>query len=158
MVRRAVGAAARRDGERPGHACLDVRGTPAAHPPHTVAFWRRRRALETLVHRWDAELALGTPGPLDTELAGDGVAEVFDTLAPRQIVRGRAAAPTYALRLYATDTGVSWTYGPGAPVATLAAPAERLLLTLWGRLPANGCAWEGDREAGMRMLGTALVP
>ncbi|GGM22955.1 hypothetical protein GCM10010129_79120 [Streptomyces fumigatiscleroticus] len=124
------------------------------HPPHTVGFWQRRRCLETLVHRWDAEHALGTPGPLDAGLAGDGVAEVFDTIAPRQVVRGRARPPKYALRLQAVDTGASWTYGPGTPVATLSARAEELLLLLWGRLPADGEAfvWDGDRQAGQRIL------
>ncbi|MGE6737894.1 maleylpyruvate isomerase family mycothiol-dependent enzyme, partial [Streptomyces sp. NPDC059900] len=74
------------------------------HPPHTVGFWQRRRALETLVHRWDAENALGRSRPLDPVLAGEGVAEVFDTMAPRQIARGRARHPQNALRLHATDT------------------------------------------------------
>ncbi|MFF9625500.1 maleylpyruvate isomerase family mycothiol-dependent enzyme [Streptomyces griseosporeus] len=125
------------------------------HPPHTVGFWIRRRCLETLVHRWDAELALGTPRPLDARLAGEGVAEVFDTMAPRQVVRGRARPPESALRLHATDTGTSWTYGPGAPVATLTGTAEQLLLLLWGRMPLDDggrFGWEGDEEAGRRLL------
>ncbi|MEE1939751.1 maleylpyruvate isomerase family mycothiol-dependent enzyme [Streptomyces sp. TRM 70361] len=130
------------------------------HPPHTVGFWRRRRALETLVHRWDAEHALGAARPLDPETAGEGVAEVFDTMAPRQLARGRARPPDRAVRLTATDTGASWTYGPGTSAATLSAPAERLLLVLWGRLPADGgaVAWEGDRAAGLRVLAGPLVP
>lgn len=40
------------------------------HPPHTVGFWQRRRALEALVHRWDAEHAQGGARPLDPVLAG----------------------------------------------------------------------------------------
>ncbi|GGX96418.1 maleylpyruvate isomerase family mycothiol-dependent enzyme [Streptomyces minutiscleroticus] len=130
------------------------------HPPHTVGFWQRRRCLETLVHRWDAQHALGTPEPLDAELAGEGIAEVFDTMAPRQVVRGRATVPRVALRLTATDTGESWTYGPGAPVAVLSGTAEDLLLTLWGRLPGAGgsLVWEGDRQAGQRVLDGPLVP
>ncbi|MEU9123720.1 maleylpyruvate isomerase family mycothiol-dependent enzyme [Streptomyces sp. NPDC048506] len=130
------------------------------HPPHTVGFWQRRRCLEALVHRWDAQHARGTAGPLDPELAGEGVAEVCDTLAPRQTARGRAAPPSYALRLEATDTGASWTYGPGAPVATLAGTAPDLLLLLWGRIPAGApaFAWEGDQRAGRRILDGPLVP
>ena len=31
-------------------------------PPPTAGFWRRRRCLETVVHRWDAEHALGRAG------------------------------------------------------------------------------------------------
>ncbi|MFD1828265.1 maleylpyruvate isomerase family mycothiol-dependent enzyme [Streptomyces desertarenae] len=130
------------------------------HPPHTVGFWRRRRCLETLVHRWDAENALGAARPPEADPACEGVAEVFDTMAPRQIARGRAAPPSRCLRLRATDTGASWTYGPGAPVATLSAPAGELLLVLWGRRPAVGgtAVWEGDEAAGRRVLDGPLVP
>src|SRR5215472_3007021 len=45
-------------------------------PPPTAGFWQRRRCLETLVHRWDAQHALGIEGALDPALATDGVAEV----------------------------------------------------------------------------------
>ncbi|MFI8848967.1 maleylpyruvate isomerase family mycothiol-dependent enzyme [Streptomyces sp. NPDC053499] len=130
------------------------------HPPHTVGFWQRRRTLEALVHRWDAEHALGTTRPLDPELAGEGVAEVFDTLAPRQVARGRVHPPRSALRLEATDTGTSWTYGPGTPVATLAAPAEQLLLLLWGRMPRTSGIfdWTGDRRAGLATLADTPTP
>lgn len=130
------------------------------HPPHTVGFWQRRRCLETLVHRWDAEHALGAPRPLDADLAGEGVAEVFDTLAPRQVARGRARPPESALRLEASDTGHSWTYGPGAPAATLTAPAAHLLLLLWGRMPLDDGAfvWTGDEQAGRRVLRGPLTP
>src|SRR5258708_10489867 len=54
-------------------------------PPPTVGFWQRRRCLETLIHRWDAEHALGAAGGLDPALAADGVAEVIDTMAPPQV-------------------------------------------------------------------------
>ncbi|MET7999900.1 maleylpyruvate isomerase family mycothiol-dependent enzyme [Nonomuraea glycinis] len=130
------------------------------HPPHTVGFWQRRRCLETLVHRWDAEHALGTAQPLAPELAGEGVAEVLDTMAPRQITRGRAALPPHALRLLATDTDASWTYGPGEPVAEIAATAESLLLMLWNRLPDSHPAiiWRGDEPAGRSVLAGPLAP
>ncbi|BDM69605.1 hypothetical protein HEK616_30920 [Streptomyces nigrescens] len=130
------------------------------HPPHTVGFWQRRRCMEALIHRWDAERASGTPRPLDAQLAGEGVAEVFDTMAPRQIARGRTPSPAAALRLEATDTGASWEYGPGVPVAALAAPAESLLLLLWGRMALDGVAfvWDGDEKAGRRILHGPLTP
>jgi uncharacterized protein (TIGR03083 family) len=127
-------------------------------PPRTVGFWQRRRCLETLVHRWDAEHALGIAGPLDAELAGEGVAEVFDTMALRQIDRRRAVAPSQAIRLVATDTGSSWTYGPDAPVATISATAENLLLMLWGRVSPDALEWDGDRPAGQAVLDGPLVP
>lgn len=138
-------------------AALDV--DPAAeawtfHPPATVGFWQRRRCVEALLHRWDAERATGTARPLDPELAGEGVAEVFEVMAPRQIVRGRAQAPDHALRLVASDIGRSWTYGPGAPVAELSGRAEDLVLMVWGRMPSDDAVfgWAGDRSAGRRVL------
>lgn len=129
-------------------------------PPRTVAFWQRRRCLETLIHRWDAQHALGGAAPFEPALAHDGVSEVFDTFAPRQVRKGRAAPPTHALRLESTDTGGSWTYGPDAPVATVTGSAEHLLLMLWGRLARDDRAlnWEGDRVAADDTLNGPLVP
>lgn len=130
------------------------------HPPRTVGFWQRRRALEALVHRWDAEHALGRAPVLDPELAGEGMAEVLDTMAPRQVARGRAHPPRSALRLRATDLRASWTYGPGAPVATLSGPAGHLLLLLWGRVSRahEVFHWTGDREAGAAALAGIATP
>ena len=38
-----------------------------------VAFWIRRMAQETTVHRWDAQNAIGDPEPIEAGLASDGV-------------------------------------------------------------------------------------
>jgi uncharacterized protein (TIGR03083 family) len=129
-------------------------------PPPTVGFWQRRRCLETLIHRWDAEHALGSGSRLDPALAADGVAEVIDTMTPRQIRLGRTGALPYAIRLTASDTQECWVLGPGEPVATIRATAAELLLMLWGRLPADDHAftWEGDRDKAMATLGGPLVP
>jgi len=40
-------------------------------PPPTAGFWQRRRCLEALIHRWDAEHSLGISGPVDPALAND---------------------------------------------------------------------------------------
>jgi uncharacterized protein (TIGR03083 family) len=130
------------------------------YPPATVGFWRRRRALETLVHRWDAETALGRASVLDPALAADGVAEVIDTMAPRQVTLGRSAPLGQALRLASTDTGESWVLGPGPPAATVSASAPDLLLLLWRRrLPgAPEFRWDGDVAAGRAVLDSGLVP
>jgi uncharacterized protein (TIGR03083 family) len=129
-------------------------------PPATVGFWQRRRCLETLVHRWDAEHALGIGSELEPELADDGVAEVIDTMAPRQVRLGRTSAPAHAVCLNATDTGSLRALGPGDPVATVSGTAADLLLLLWGRLAADDPAvtWDGDREKARAVLGGALVP
>jgi uncharacterized protein (TIGR03083 family) len=129
-------------------------------PPPTVGFWQRRRCMETLIHRWDAEHALGAAGPLDPALAADGIAEVIDTMTPRQIRLGRTAAPADAISLAASDSPSSWVLGAGEPVATIRATAAELLLLLWGRLAADDQAitWEGDRDKAMLTLAGSLVP
>lgn len=50
--------------------------------PRTVAFWRRRRAHETLMHLWDGQNTFGPADPFDTDLAVDGITEVFELFAP----------------------------------------------------------------------------
>lgn len=128
-------------------------------PPHTVGFWRRRRCLEALIHRWDAENALGVTSHFDPELAGEGIAEVIDTMVPRQIEHGRTSGPTHAIRLAATDAGESWLLGPGEPIATISATAQELLLLLWKRAPADDrFSWAGDREAALEVVTSPLVP
>jgi uncharacterized protein (TIGR03083 family) len=145
-------------------AALDADpGTPAwtIAPPATVGFWQRRRCMETLIHRWDAEHAAGPGGFIDPSLADDGVAEVADTMLPRQIRLGRTGPPPHAVRLDASDTGSSWHLGgPGDPVATIGGTAADLLLLLWGRLDADDPAivWRGDRDQGRAALSGALVP
>jgi uncharacterized protein (TIGR03083 family) len=49
------------------------------HPPEqTVRFWIRRMAQETVIHRIDAELALGEPiAPIPDDLAADGIDELL---------------------------------------------------------------------------------
>jgi MDMPI C-terminal domain len=93
-------------------------------------------------------------------LAADGVAEVIDTMTPRQIRLGRIAAPAHAIRLAASDSQSSWVLGPGEPVATIRATAAELMLLLWGRLAPDDQAltWEGDRDKAMTTLARSLVP
>jgi uncharacterized protein (TIGR03083 family) len=46
-------------------------------PDQTVGFWYRRMALETAVHRVDAEIAIGSRTAIDPDLATDGVDELL---------------------------------------------------------------------------------
>lgn len=73
-----------------------------------VAFWLRRMAHETSVHRWDMQMALhGLAEPIEQRLAADGVAEVLDTWLPA----GRRKGPTHrygVVHLAATDVGQEW--------------------------------------------------
>ena len=49
-------------------------------PDQTVGFWARRMAHETAVHRFDAELAAGTPTSINADLAADGVDEILGVM------------------------------------------------------------------------------
>jgi uncharacterized protein (TIGR03083 family) len=122
-----------------------------------VGFWVRRQALETVVHRWDAERAVGEPGLIDPALAADGVAEVVKLLTPRQIAMERIPPLHTTVLLHATDTGDEWVLGDGRPSAGVEASAETLLLLLWHRVEAGDprVRTTGDAE---QVLGLALAP
>jgi uncharacterized protein (TIGR03083 family) len=130
----------------------------------TVAFWLRRQALETVVHRWDAEDALGRARTIDPDLAVDGVDEVARVFYPRQVALGRRPALDRAVILRAADADGSVRVGGGDPVAEVSGPAELLLLAVWRRrsgaelVQAGELAVEGDRGEALRVLGETLVP
>jgi uncharacterized protein (TIGR03083 family) len=73
-----------------------------------VAFWHRRIAHETALHRWDAQMAaVGLTEPLEAKLAADVVSEVLDTLLPAG--RGRSPADRHGMvALFATDLEQTW--------------------------------------------------
>lgn len=130
--------------------------------PSPLAFWARRQAHETAVHRSDAESALGggaTAGHagLAAAFAADGVDELLRGFHGRRKSRVRADTPG-VLRVRATDTGDVWTVriSPEPPATTrggddpadceLSGDAERLRLTLWNRLPLSAVTLTGDPE------------
>jgi uncharacterized protein (TIGR03083 family) len=130
----------------------------------TVGFWMRRQALETAVHRWDAQEALGGAGGIDAALAADGVDEVAQMFYPRQIALGRRQPLGRSLTLRPKDAGDPVTVGEGEPVATVSGRAELLLLALWQRRSGTDLVHEGaftvdgDREAALGVLAEVLVP
>ncbi|GAA1518911.1 maleylpyruvate isomerase family mycothiol-dependent enzyme [Streptomyces albidochromogenes] len=128
--------------------------------PSPLAFWARRQAHETAIHRVDAEAALGPEvTALPVEFAADGVDELLRGFHARDRSRVRTGEPR-VLRVRPTDYEQAWTVrlseGPprteldvdGSPQAAadceLSGPAERLYLTLWNRLPHSAIAVSGD--------------
>ncbi|PYC78876.1 maleylpyruvate isomerase family mycothiol-dependent enzyme [Streptomyces tateyamensis] len=127
-------------------------------------FWIRRMLFETLVHRVDAELALGRTPAVDHALAVDGIDEFltnlpFATLFAPGVAELRGTGRT--IRFTATDGGGDWTVqlrpdGFGlvetaaypAPDASLGGTAADLLLLLYGRLELAAGRFEtaGDRQ------------
>ncbi|MGX1882907.1 maleylpyruvate isomerase family mycothiol-dependent enzyme [Streptomyces sp. NPDC055287] len=125
--------------------------------PSPLAFWARRQAHETAIHRMDAEAALGSGfASLPREFAADGVDELLRSFHARDRSRVRTTEPRL-LRVRATDSDDVWTIrlsdGPprtdrstdGPADCEVSGPAELLYPTLWNRLPMSGITVSGDR-------------
>jgi uncharacterized protein (TIGR03083 family) len=133
-------------------------------PDQTVGFWVRRMAQETVIHRIDAELALGsTVAPVPAELAVDGVDEVLVVflayasalwredfgddlaLADGRPVLVSTGGSGWLVRAGADGVTVEAGIGPG-PVpaaATIRAEPGAMLRWLWGR-GGDAVVVEGD--------------
>src|SRR5437764_5528738 len=129
-----------------------------------VAFWHRRMAHETAVHRWDAQMAGGLTEPLEAKLAADGVIEVLDTWLPAG--RGKCPAQRQGMvALSATDLEQTWyvRLRPNGGVALLdtdtildtdqhheravaQGTASDLQLALWGRVGFDLLTLSGEQS------------
>jgi uncharacterized protein (TIGR03083 family) len=113
--------------------------------PDNAGWWLRRQALETAVHRWDAQAAAGlAPAPISPELAAEGIDETVAYFVPRALASQPVAELTGTLHLHATDTPGEWwldfrtdelvTRREHAKADTaLRGPASGLYLWLWNR-------------------------
>ncbi|WJY36980.1 maleylpyruvate isomerase family mycothiol-dependent enzyme [Streptomyces sp. P9-2B-2] len=133
--------------------------------PSPLAFWARRQAHETSVHRADAQQAIGASlTPLPSAFAADGIDELLTGFHARDRSRVRTDTPR-TLRLRAVNSpGADWTVhlsdapprtvrtapdadapDAGKPAdCTIEGPAEELYLALWNRLPWDALAVTGD--------------
>ncbi len=113
-------------------------------PEKTAAFFFRRMAQETLVHRWDAQQAAGALTPVDPELAADGVKEVVEVFLQHRPRRPWSEHPASSLHLHRTDGDGEWmlvakdghltvTHEHAKGDVAARGSAEALLLYLWGR-------------------------
>ncbi|MER7754153.1 maleylpyruvate isomerase family mycothiol-dependent enzyme [Kitasatospora sp. NPDC097643] len=123
-------------------------------------FWVRRMLFETLVHRVDAELALGRTPELDPVLAADGVTEFLVNLPHAAVFAPKTAelrGTDRTIRFTATDGGGDWLVrlrpdgfglvdGGESADAEIRGGAAELLLLLYGRLDrtAAGLDVRGD--------------
>ena len=138
-----------RDG---GEALIDALAqvpidAPTWHPfpaPRTAGVWRRRQLHELVVHRWDAQDAMGVHGTIDPAVASDGVDEYLSMMLPRRIIRDGGEFPQSSLHVHCTDTAGEWlVWSDGNELqmrrehakgdAALRGSAQDLLLSLWGR-------------------------
>ncbi|WP_330284479.1 maleylpyruvate isomerase family mycothiol-dependent enzyme [Streptomyces sp. NBC_00588] len=116
--------------------------------PSPLAFWARRQAHETTVHRVDAEAARGGVGSeIAAGFAADGIDELLRGFHARRRSRVRSDEPR-VLRVRATDAeDAVWTVrlsqeppaatrdATGAADCEVAGPAAQLYLSLWNRQP-----------------------
>ncbi len=121
--------------------------------PSALAFWARRQAHETAIHRADAESAAGTTPEYPADFAADGVDELIMGFGRRRKYQPAASPHGGLLRVLATDTGDAWSAeahegrlqprrdasGDAADAAgcTVSGPASGLYLYLWNRLKAG---------------------
>ncbi|MFB6612879.1 maleylpyruvate isomerase family mycothiol-dependent enzyme [Streptomyces sp. NPDC056367] len=138
--------------------------------PSPLAFWARRQAHETSVHRLDAESALGVAySPVDARFAEDGVDELLTGFHARPRSRVRTAEPK-VVRIRAADTGASWTVHLSAePARTVRGTTEEpadcevtgtaswLYTALWNRLPLAGPGVTGDLSLARLWTETARI-
>lgn len=124
----------------------------------TGGFYHRRMVHETLIHRWDAQDAAGTPAHLPADLAADGVDEVCDVGLRYRGDGSPVDYPAGDVVLERTDGTERWRLravdgtllvarngdaGTGAD-AVVRGTAEDLVLWVWGR--RSGATVSGDTD------------
>lgn len=149
---------------RAGHAAL-VHSLEAAAPdldcwaflpaPSPLAFWARRQAHETAIHRADVEIAAGPITAFPAAFAADGIDELLFGFASRP--RGRLRAdPPRTIHLHAADAEREWLVRvepervevanarDGSGDCTVRGRASDLYLLLWNRRAPDGLDVRGD--------------
>ena len=121
--------------------------------PSALAFWARRQAHETAIHRADAESAAGATPEYPAEFAADGIDELIMGFGRRRKYQPRRPGTEGGLlRVLAADTGDAWSVeahegrlqprrdaggdAPDGAGCTVSGPASGVYLYLWNRLDA----------------------
>jgi uncharacterized protein (TIGR03083 family) len=144
-----------------GHAALietlqtapgDVECFTFLPAPSPLAFWARRQALETVIHRIDAESASRPASPIDGALAADGIDELVAGFAGRR----REFEPG-TIRLQPAG-GPSWHLQLGSEGVTATTPAstDPADVTVTGSV-SDVYQWLWNRPAEVDIAGDADV-
>jgi uncharacterized protein (TIGR03083 family) len=147
---------------RSGHAAL-VQALVTADPdlecatfmdaPSPLAFWARRQAHETAIHRADAESASGVVPGYPAEFAADGIDELIMGFGRRRRYQPVAGTGGGRLQVIAADTRDEWhidardgqlqprrkddaAADAAAATCTVSGPASGVYLYLWNRADA----------------------
>ena len=126
-------------------------------------FWARRMAVETALHRVDAESAADAITPVATDLAVDAVDELFEVVLTFSGT-GELPRTGQTIHLHATDPDLAEVEGEGEWLITVATeglsvthehakgdlavrgPVSDLLLLLWNRGGTDGLQIFGDES------------
>lgn len=120
--------------------------------------WARRQAMETAIHRWDAEMAVKGNSSLDATIASDGIHEYVEMMLPRVLGREKATPPSASLHIHCTDVDGEWLMWSEKgeyrmlPIhdkgdAAIRGEAESLWLVLMGRKAREEVDIVGDANA-----------
>jgi uncharacterized protein (TIGR03083 family) len=155
-------AFARRAGDELDAALVDLEPEEAVWtfvPPHqTGSFVFRRLAMETTIHRWDAEEAHGIARPIDGALARDGIDEMLmmfrqdpayadagDHRHGQTILLREEPGPGRWLVSF-NRSGITTSPHDGPADATVAGSASDLWLYIMGRRSPEELHVEGDKD------------
>lgn len=140
--------------------------------PQVASFWARRQMHEVVIHRWDAQRAVGEPDPIDPAVAIDGIDELFDIFVPLRLGGRDGIDIGGSVHLHCTDVpegsaehAGEWTFhtsdgifslhrGHAKGDCALRGRASDLLLMLWRRIAptAESLTAFGDTEVLDRWL------
>jgi uncharacterized protein (TIGR03083 family) len=125
-------------------------------------WWRRKMAVETAIHRWDAENAVAqsvadiTASPLDRSVAYAGIVEYLEDFLPGMIAYAGDTAPQGSVSLRPSDSEESFYFELGhldsreysEASCSVEGTASNLLLWIWNRLadPAMNLQLEGSAD------------
>jgi uncharacterized protein (TIGR03083 family) len=128
--------------------------------PQNAGWWCRRQALESAVHRFDAQSASGMPAGLDAALAAEGIDEYLTELLPRIASNKPVERLTGTFHVHTTDTEGEWSLDFDAE--GLAVRREHSKADTAVRGPASGLyLWILNRqtvdEAGLEVFGDRSV-
>jgi uncharacterized protein (TIGR03083 family) len=126
------------------------------------AFYARRFAYETAVHRADAALALGVDFTMDADIAADAIDEwmelgslpfhfevhpwMRELLAPGRTIALHATDSDAHWLLDLTGEVIAWRRADEPAAAQLRASVTDLLLTIYRRRPVTGLEVTGDAD------------
>lgn len=127
----------------------------SVNQPKTAAFWPRRMAQETVIHRADADSAVGARTVVPTEVAVDGIDELLTVFLPARAAFLGNVSLGGSLHVHTDDGGGEWLVrceGADCAVtrehakgdAAVRGLASDVLLFLWNRGPLDSVQTFGE--------------